>query len=479
MAVINIKNDEAAIFCLILIFNLILITAFQTPFQFDEGTYSFMVKDISEHPEHLTPAIFGEHTEWKPPLFFWIYGIFYYFLKQLSFLSVEMVFRIPTAFFAAVNASLIFNISKKMYNEKVAFASVTLYVITPIVMAFSTMAMMETLSVFFLLTSLYFYLEKKTFQASIFLACLTSIKWLYSFGLLAIIFAYFWNDRYIKKIFISAAAIPLAILFHFLISYFAGSFSNAFYMYFTLDSDRIQVSDFETIIYNFKQLLTALSPIYLALSFLLLFIGKTDIYREKHLILSLFLLYIFLFIKKFFYWYIFPLLPFIAILSALMIYRYSAGLEKILFFGIIIILLVSAVVLFPGMKNLSLDVKEVAEFTKQHEKVLFYVYATYQVWSKVEEKYGGTDEDYLLIESYAPGFLFYTYADSYQKPTASIIIKEKNETINCNDTEFLIIITHKHSNYESLLIKDVPLCFAFYKKTNNGEYIIYKKKLYT
>ena len=51
---------------------LFIVFSSATPFMYDEGTYSLMIKELSDNPTIVMPTLTGVHVEWKPPLFFWI-----------------------------------------------------------------------------------------------------------------------------------------------------------------------------------------------------------------------------------------------------------------------------------------------------------------------------------------------------------------------------------------------------------------------
>lgn len=470
----GIENEHIALFILVLLFNLTLILAIPHPFQLDEGTYAVMIKDISEHPEHITPAINGEHVEWKPPLFFWIYGFFYYFLKNLTFLPLETVFRLPSAFFGALNAVLLFKVGRKLYDEKTAFMSMVIYVLTPLTILLASLVMMEVLAVFFFLLGAYFYLDKKTWRAALCLALLTQIKWLYSFALVVLMFVYFFKDDYRKNILLSILAIPLSIITYLLISMIVGSLPNAVYTYTIIDLGRLQIPSIYMLILNFYQLLIG-SPITVLVVFgILLLIRNFNFYKERLLVASALLLFLLPFSGRFLYWYVSPLLPFISIIPIVAIAKEQETLRKILFSVLIIATLISVPVVFYNVKSINKDVREVVSSFKNEERMIFYAMEIPDVWFSIKEKYVNTNMSALLIEPMAPGFLFYAFEGaSITNQYVTAVFHSDNRSIKCEDAK-VVIISNYFEEGEGISNK-LPDCFVKQGMTKNEEYIIYKK----
>ncbi len=101
-----------------------LVMLTMVPFVQDEGPYSVMIEEQIQHPT-LVVTFLGKEVGWKPPLFFWISGIFVQFLRSLP-IPIEAVYRLPNVLFGLINVFLIFFIFEKLTGKKDETFAITL-----------------------------------------------------------------------------------------------------------------------------------------------------------------------------------------------------------------------------------------------------------------------------------------------------------------------------------------------------------------
>lgn len=379
-----------------------------TPFLFDEGCYSIMITEFSANPAMVMPTVTGEHPEWKPPLFTWVYSAFYFFLKSLPF-SVEMVFRLPSAFFGACTVSLVFLFGEKIYNYKAGLFSAGIYGLFPLVMFLSTLVMMETFSSFLVMAALCAFVYGKNRAAAILVGMLTLTKWLYVAPVLVFIAAYSWQKNKIMDALPAFLAVPAALAFWLLLAYFFGDFSH---VSATLLFDLLRGITEKTgsgIINpaNFRDGFGILMPLS---AFFLAALAINWKYAKENLPVTLMAAPALLLpaAGQFIFWYVSPFLMGFAVFFGKMIEQVG---EKKGATILLVMLLVTDFYLadYHGYGRYDTGIREAAELMKGEETLFVEPGPLFRNWKITTDQYMGTDAERLVLEQRNPGFLFYRF----------------------------------------------------------------------
>lgn len=438
----------------------IVLTLGATPFIYDEGSYAMMVHEFSKDPGMVMPTIAGEHVEWKPPLFTWIYTPFYMVLSNLG-LPMEAAFRLPSALFASLSVALVYRIGKRLYGEKVGIAGSALFLASPLLLFSSSFIMMEAFSVFLILASIDMHMEKRFIPGMLLMGMLVLTKWLYVIAPLVFITLYFIKDRGLPKLLLSYLIVPISILLYLILVFFFSDMGNALTA-LGLDTSRTipHFDVFRAGLFMVIMLYTTF-PLSIFFAFFAIF-GKVGIWEERHTIALGALAFLVPFAQYFIYWYAIISVPAMAIFVA----RRLADFKDMRMFSAFLMVLIllnlfASISILPFLKPPS-DVKEVAGFMKGKDVTYLETRDFYGNWGSLNERYKDKETSFILLEQFNPGILFYRFGETadYQNLKAKFIAD--NDSIGCNETEYLFV-------YEEYA---VPECYHYL--LNISDYGVYR-----
>lgn len=449
-------------FSLVVYLLLILLGGF--PFIYDEGAYAMMVKEFSANPAMVMPTITGEHVEWKPPLFTWVYSAFYIPLKGLP-LAPELLFRLPSALFGAANVLLVFLIANRMYGRNVAIAAELLFLTSPLAFFSSAFIMMEAFSLFLALAAIYLYITDRLLPGAFFLGLLTLTKWLYVIAPILFVTLYFIKDKKLPAIVLSFVSIPIALGFYLLLAWQFGSFQNASASLAFDLSKPLPGFDFRYTLFFFMTMLMATFPLSIIFAYFSLF-ARFDRWKDRSVIALGALAFLLPLSSQFLFWYVLLAAPALAIFASR---RLDELGERRLFQAMLSILLLANLVSYVSFSILALDpdydLRQVTEFMK-NKTVYFYEPGKLMLnWEVINERYLRTDKARLLLEQRNPGILFYRFNDSddYQ----NLLPEFAGSVPPCSG----YLVVHKRSLYV-LYNVTAPSCFRKLWETRN--YVIYE-----
>jgi 4-amino-4-deoxy-L-arabinose transferase-like glycosyltransferase len=410
------RKDTAVLLLAIPLFAYLAITAYvwDSPFIYDEGVYVLMTAEFSDNPLMVIPSATGEHPEWKPPLFSWIYSVFYFFLKWLP-IPVEMAMRAPSAIFGAASVCLTFLVGEKLYNRRAGIFAAAILACTPLMVFCSVIAMMEALSIFLSLAAIYSYLEGKIKSGTLLLGLLVLTKGLYVIVPVPFLVAYFWRKKEFRSVMLSFLAIPAAFGIYFLLAVLFGDFGHAFdasLAYIIRGSAKpATLATLKQIAWNMR------SGLYIAfpLSTLFLIAGvasRRTVMENLPVAVMASIAVVSPLFPQFIFWYMSLSLPGLALFFGGIIDGVRTERNQVLW----LLLLISATLMFGDKRFYSTPyptgAKEVAEFAKGKSVLFVEPGLFYQNWIDTNRNYLGTDAERLVLEQHNPGFLFYRFGES-------------------------------------------------------------------
>jgi hypothetical protein len=373
------ENEKKLLVILVLFF---LVTRFALinylPLIQDENIYSIMIEEQIDNPT-LVPTFLGYEVGWKPPIFFWVYGLFAMVLSQLP-VSIEVVYRLPTLIFGLINLILVFKITKEITKKnEIAFFTAFIYEFIFLVIYTDLIVMTDILAVTFILASILTYLYAQDNHKLFLLAGLFSFLAFFTKQVNALvapifIFAYFFQTN--KKILsnpmfiISLIAVPLA----FLTNYIMFSSSEQAYAVY---SDLIEKKIISSL--NLQSFYGSIGPFYLLVSIwipLSLF-GFIKHWR-KNLAMSIwYALTIFPLVAGFYMpFYYLPIIPPLAFFSALILLyneKNELTVDKFFYFILGLMLIIGLIVgsyFYVEMKNAYSDQKDAGMFIASKKNVM-------------------------------------------------------------------------------------------------------------
>ena len=354
------------------------------PFIKDEGLYAAMIEEQISHPTLVTTFL-GYSVAWKPPIFFWVSGLFVSFLRSFGFLSIEAVYRLPCVLFGLINVYLVFLIIEKLTQEKdVAFLSALLYSTFFIAIHVDIRVLTDALCGTALLSAIYFYLnglsDRKFFLLGGLFTFVTYFVKQTNAAAAPVIAVAFLFEKDRKKILdpiflVSLLAYPLASWLFNAMSYNAPTGALEQYFFQTTILDKLSLVN----------LWGSSVPLYLSMSVWLsvsLF-GLWKNWRKSITMSVWFLLIVFPLIGgSWMPWYFYPVLLPIAYFSVEFLIRDEHGKKvKDNFFYFVFILLILAAFGLGLMNHLSyreayIHEKDAGEFLAGKENVL--IIGTYE-----------------------------------------------------------------------------------------------------
>jgi hypothetical protein len=434
-----------------------------TPFRYDEGIYSLMILEFSGDPAKIMPTLAGVHAEWKPPLFTWVYSVFYLLLRGLPF-PPELVMRVPSAVFSSLASLVLYFLGRKLYDDKTALYSALLYAGTPIALFSSVFVQMEALSILLVLLSVYSYVDKKTAYGTLFLGLLSVTKWLYAGAVIVFVSLYFISRRERPAhVFISFLAVPAFISANLVLAYFYGSFDDAL-LNLALDAGRTAPSISPLSFIVMLQSTFPVSLIFLAF----LAIHRREIPRELPQAALAMIAFFIPLAQQYVFWYSIISLPFMSLFLAK---RLGGIKEPVIEYVLISGFAVCGFVFLMTLPELSSsDLVDTALFMKNKEVVFAEPNSFYINWAGANNRFIGTDQRYILLEQNNPGLLYYRFNDTRDYSSLRPVFTQLNESIPCLD--YLVVHTYPYPRIPAA--PQVPSCYDLMVK--GAGYDIYSRK---
>jgi len=144
----------------------------------DEAIYAGVSKEMVRSGDFLTPHWNGETFFEKPPLFFWLQSVSFFYLDFTAFAA-----RIWPALLGIVGIIFTYLLGKKLFSRRVAFFAAVVLATTVHWIAWSRMAMLDVPAATLILVSLYFFWrafsERRLFfwcLFGVFLGCVFMMK---------------------------------------------------------------------------------------------------------------------------------------------------------------------------------------------------------------------------------------------------------------------------------------------------------------
>ncbi len=129
----------------------------------DEETYSQWGFHMAKTGDYLTPWVFGRPGLWigKPPLYFWLMALSYQTFGVNNFST-----RVWSPIFGVLSCVVVFYLAKTLYNRTVGLLSVLVLSTFFTFFAFARHAMLDVPLVFFMVTSIFFFVLSEAQQNS-------------------------------------------------------------------------------------------------------------------------------------------------------------------------------------------------------------------------------------------------------------------------------------------------------------------------
>lgn len=464
------RNTAVCIFIAAFLFYFaIILYGWDSQFYWDEGVYSLMVKEFSANPAMVIPTVIGENPELKPPLFTWVYYVFYLFLQYLP-LPAEAIMRIPSAFFGAGAGVFVFLLGDRFYGRLAGIFSAAIFITCALICFDSTLVMMEALSLFFVAGSMYLYVSGRTGAGMAFLGMLTLVKWMYAGLPMLFLIAYFWGEKEkLLRIILSFLVVPAALLFYLALAAGFGDLGHAMDSLFW-DLFRVSGSGLASRMNNIQYCFYALLPLSAISIVAAPFLFREG--REMRAIIIAGLMFIPIsYAGQFIVWYSSPAVPAMAILAGALLSRVGKKEEAVLAAALFIIISFGVGMYFaeqtywPG----NTGIKEVAIFMQGKNVEFVEPGDFWVVWGSGNKNYAGTDAERLLLEERNSGFLYYRFWNNTDYYNVKATFMDESYSPGC--VEYLVI--HENETYGSYNANiTIPECMHFLFR--NGNYAVYE-----
>ncbi len=395
-----------------------IIPAIFLPLIQDEALYTVMIEENIHHPT-LIPTFMGEAVSWKPPLFFWTYGV----LTRIPIINLEFTYRLPSIILGLISLLPLYLFLKKIEkSENVVLLSIFIFVLSfPSIYANSTV-LLDTINFLFIISALYVYSEEKIGQKRFLIAGLISfaaffLKQIIAFTIPALIIPYFYiyNKKELSnKLFLaSLLAVPIAFLANHVILSQAG-LSNQLYSAITThvaEKGTNINAGVETFVTSIQYLL-----IGFGVWFCLCAVGLAKEWK-KNLFMTIWFIPVILclIVAGSMPWYFLPFMPAIAYFASVGILR-PTGKETIDIFPILFTVIITIIILTSTW--------------------LFYEYIqkTYEE-QKIAGIMASEKENVLVIGDYAPAITAYMQLNDLKNNKAPkdfgwIVFDLENESKN-------------------------------------------------
>ncbi|MFA5105811.1 MAG: glycosyltransferase family 39 protein [Candidatus Micrarchaeia archaeon] len=130
------------------------------PLQLDEALYAQMTNAFMQHAT-LQPVFMGEVVSWRPIGYFLINAPFVALGKALA-LNPELAYRLSSLFFSFLTGIVLYFLVKNMYKRAdVAFVAALFYQVNFATVFVSNRGLTDSVLMFFMVSSLYFYFKGK------------------------------------------------------------------------------------------------------------------------------------------------------------------------------------------------------------------------------------------------------------------------------------------------------------------------------
>ncbi|MBU0532195.1 glycosyltransferase family 39 protein [Candidatus Micrarchaeota archaeon] len=383
------KKDYVLILFLAIVYLLIRVPFLEyLPLVQDESIYSLIISEMADSPG-LTPTFFGEPVSWKPPLFHIVYSLF----SKLP-LSIELVSRLPSLLFGLFSlVPLFYLLQNAGCSRNIAFFSTLIFLFSFVSNYPQTALLADSLAFLLIITSLFFYTEKKYGNwkfliAGILVFAVFFVKSVLAFmiPLLAVVFYLNQKDILKNPIFlISLIAAPLALVLHFMLLDSVG-LAEEFYF----SEMKAHLSAKGGILEGAYQVASSISTLLIGAGFWLAlsFVGFWKNWRENKFMTVWYLFTAVAILGgQFMPWYFLPVFPAIAYFSSLTLIKHD-GKERIdTFFAIFLALTIIATIIPPLM---------------WYDHLYSYKYPEKEVGLLLSGK-----ENVMILGNYRPGIIAY------------------------------------------------------------------------
>lgn len=408
------KNEDKLYVLIILVAGLIFRLPFLQvePLQLDEALYAQMTNSLIMHPT-LQPVFMGEIVSWRPIGYFLANAPFVMLGKALE-LNVDLTYRLSSLFFSLATGIVLYFLVKNMYKRAdVAFVSTLFYQINFATVFVSNRGLTDSLLMFFIVSSLYFYFKGKEARffiyAGAFAFAAYFVKTVMAFAIPFLAVAYwFFKDRkvlYDKAFLLSLVAVPLAALVVAAVMQTSSS---------QLGSDiSTLLVKFDFSDKNFAQVMLSASIVFIAM--VGMFVGfavegaKKIAKFDPFVIVWLSMLPVLIWGSQVgMPWYLLPAMPAVGIVIAV------GSLDKKLKFDAF------ASVVFAFLVLLTLAIT-----------IYFYAFNMTPHYEKEAAQFLAGKDNVCLVGYYAPGFLFYKNNIDGKTQNLCVIVtglKNNNET---------------------------------------------------
>ncbi|MEW6722309.1 MAG: glycosyltransferase family 39 protein [Candidatus Micrarchaeota archaeon] len=461
-------KEAAAVFLIALFLYLAVLALFGSlPFHYDEGIYALMIHEFSRDPWVVMPTVTGEDMEFKPPLFTWVYAAPFLLLGGIG-LAPELAMRMPSAFFAAGAACVVFLIAKKLYGRDSAILSAALFMTSPILLFASATVMMEALSVLLVVSAIYLYISDRRAAGILCLFFLAMTKWLYGGAVILFVAAHFIRDKKLPAIALSFLSLPAGLLAYLALAWMFGDYGSAA-SNLTLDIVRTNpepLSGLTVLNYILRLGTFFFSTFPLSLLFVYFaFFGKYDRWGERPL-LALGALGLLMPLSRFFiFWYAIISVPALAVFTAR---RMSSEGNRLLIATIAAAIILLNLLAFAGtFEPGTPETREAAAFMKGKEAQFLETNRFFPNWLAISERYLGTDKEYLLLEQNNPSLLFYRFNDSEDYGFLKPLFAAEGDVPECG----LPLVIHKYPYSGYVFPYSVPPCMELHQ--NGTHYDVY------
>lgn len=379
------------------------------------------------------PTLLGEHIEWKPPLFVWVYSVPYFLLKDMA-MPAEVLFRLPSTFFGAMSTLMVYLIANRMYGKPANAIAALLFMTSPLVVFSSSTIMMESLALFLILATIYLYMAEKTTLGIIALGLLTLTKWLYALVPMIFIVALLLKDRRLPGTCATFIVIPFSLCLYLLMAHLFGSLDNAV-MNLAMDISRpaptlMPVNIIGAMIIGII-VTFPVSAIFLHFAVKL----RNELWNERAVFATGALAFVIPISQHFIFWYEVVAVPSLVMFVSKMI----ADSQKTVLFAvltgaIVMLNLLTAVAIYPTEEQVSM---EVGAFMKGKQVTFIETQYLYDNWEAINRRYLGSEESHLLLEQTNGGILYYRFNDVQDYDNLnSIFTRYENAT---PESEYVVV----------------------------------------
>lgn len=458
------------------LFFLVCTAIIPADFTGDEGTYSLMTKEMMEKPSLVT-SVTSENTEIKMPFYFWVNAVFASILRNLP-IQEESAYRLCSAVFGAVCVYFVFKIGEQMYDQRTGFFASMLYMTNNLLILSSKFASMESLATALILASIYYYLKRDLRTGALLLFLATFTKSYYILIIPLIVIAYWMGKSELKPFIVSFMAAPLALGIYLGFTAIAGTTEYAI---------NIMIADINKadpgfgnesygLMIGSHAILEAfgIAPALWFLLLVLWLIKRPDLRADAPVLIWLSCFIIVMLVKYSYFFYYMPILPALCLITAKDLSQYSKKEfpEKHIAIILLLLTIISQLYIYNDLVffNNTMDARSLAELS--YGKNLTYVGYRGKMmasWSGAITNLEGTTGERILIENFAPTFLYYRFRNMHDYGNFSLFICH----MDCNSTS----IESEYIALKSVEVRFIKVSdkYRLYDKSRNDIYVIFKR----